>query len=97
MDFTAKVQALLVMGCEHFSLDCGTLSHVVGEQLQIVERRLRVLQNGMRQSVEDLIVTGIQAVKGGVGSVMPSILNSAPKPSVQQQPSFLDLYSGKGK
>ena len=37
MDFTAKVQALLVMGYEHFALDCGTLSHVVGEQLQIVE------------------------------------------------------------
>ncbi len=36
-DFTGKVQALLVMGCEHFSLSVGVLTHLVGEDLNVVE------------------------------------------------------------
>ncbi len=37
LDFTHKIQALLVMGCHHFGLDTGALARLDGETYEIME------------------------------------------------------------
>ncbi len=37
LTFAGKVQALLVMGCQHFEMESGLFSHVRGDLLEVVE------------------------------------------------------------
>ncbi|MDD5367712.1 MAG: response regulator [Anaerolineaceae bacterium] len=94
LSFSDKLQALLVMGCQHFNLDMGVLAHISGDHHEVVEARMRTGQ-AVHESVIHLVeVFSREALRAGG----PIAVSKASSSEWAQHPAYqvntLEAYLG---